>query len=136
MSNGERGCKADDKLEGLLDKNKQTITAHLFPTSTQKMQAVKKLGENLLKDPGRRFDGMKLMIQDQEKVDLLIENPYHLFTDEECDTVKWALCQVEEELSSKCPGGAKLAYLAFKNFLKLMVQIETDQELVTRRWDT
>ena len=71
----------------------------MFPTSTQKIAAVKKLGDNLLKDPGSRFDKMKVMIQDQERVDLVIENPYDLFSNEELDTVKWALLQTEDELS-------------------------------------
>lgn len=136
MSNGERGFKADDKLDGLTDNCKKIITGHLYPANTAKMAAVKKLGDTLLKDPGSRFDQMKVMISDQERVDLVAESPFMLTTEEELDTLKWALLQVEPELSFKAPAGAKLAFLTFKNFLELIVKIETDTELVNRRWDT
>ena len=134
MSNGERGVKADDKLAGLAEKQKQTITGYLFPTTTAKMATAKKLGETILKDPGQRFDGMKAMIQDQEKVGLQIENPFDLFTYEELDTLQWSLSQIEEQLSDKCDQRSQMAYTTFKNFLKLMVKIESDKDLYKRRW--
>ena len=76
------------------------------------------------------------MIQDQEKVDLMIENPFDLFSEDEFETLKWCLNQTEESLTSKCDGRCHLMYLALKNFLKLIIEIESDKVLRDRRWDT
>ena len=51
-----------------------------------------------MKNPDHRFDGMKLFIEDQERVDLSVEAPYDLMSNEDFDTVQWALSQLPSDL--------------------------------------
>ena len=87
MANGERGCKGDDLLEGIGEEQKQHISDIMFPTTTKKQEKVQALGLQLMKNPSHRFDGMKLFIEDQERVDLSVEAPYDLMSNEDYDTV-------------------------------------------------
>lgn len=135
MSNGYRGLKGDDNLAGLESKQKDKITSYLFPNKTVQQTAVAKLGEQLLRDPGKRFEAMQIMIQDQELVDLMVQNPFDLFSEDELETLNWCLNQTEQCLSSRCDDRCHLMYLALKNFLKLMIEIESDKVLRDRRWD-
>ena len=66
----------------------------------------------------------------------MIENPFDIFSEDEFETLKWCLNQTEESLTSKCDGRCHLMYLALKNFLKLIIEIESDKVLRDRRWDT
>ena len=99
-----------------------------------------------MKNPAARFDGMKLFISDQERVDLSVEPPYDLMSHEEFETVNWVLSQLPDDLGfvndesgfrlTKNRGEGAIAkeqnlhqscstmYMALMNFLRFVIRIE------------
>ena len=65
----------------------------------------------------------------------MIGEPYDLFSNDELDTLNWTLSQTKDSLSTKADSRCHLMYCAFQNFLKIIIEIESDKAWRDRRWD-